>query len=295
MASESGLWLMLLLSALRPLGSSQAQDDKILLRKDVPFVAGGGSDQQLDLYLPGQAGFPTILYLHEGSLTSGDRKDKPYEAIGYNFAHAGIGFAISNYRLGPEHEWPAMAEDAAAAFAWVKVNIRKFHGNPQKVFVVGHSSGALIAALISTDEKYLKNVGCSLSDAPGCVVMGSMLNPSYDTDSIPHHVLDSLWKRLKQRGGYESLFETPDAYRDADPYRHVNSHAPPFLVLIAETEQFQPPILEQANRFCRAMGELGVPVTIDILKNRNHYTAMKRMAEANDSTFLRIVEFVKSH
>lgn len=188
-----------------------------------------------------------------------------------------------------------MAKDAASAFLWIKNNAEALHANPHKLFIFGHSSGALIAALLSTDEQYLKKSGCSLSDIAGCVAMGTMLNPSYDADSISKDTLNKIWEKFRTRETYESLFETPDAYLDADPSTHVTKNAPPFLILIAEEEQVNPPILEQANRFARAMKNVGVQVQINILKNRTHMTAMKKMAESNDPTFLKIINFINTH
>ena len=272
-----------------------AQDKNLILQKDVPFVPGGGHDQQMDIFLPEVNHFPLVLFLHEGSLTSGDKNDTPYAAIGRNFARHGIGFIAANYRLGPSHKWPAMAEDCAAAFAWMKRNAGEIHADPGRLFILGHSSGALIAAIVSTDDKYLKQFGCELSDIAGCIPMGTMLNPSYDTDSIPPRSLDSLWERFKKQEVYESLFETAGLYRDADPSRHITKNAPPFLVLIAESEQIQPPILEQANRFALSMKRVNVDVQIQVLKSRKHMTAMEKMAEPEDPTLLQIVEFVKNH
>jgi acetyl esterase/lipase len=272
-----------------------AQDNKIRIQKKIPYTSGGANEQQMDYYLPGSINFPVILYLHEGSLTSGDKSDSPYESIAMNFAKAGIGFYLINYRLGPKNKWPAMAEDAASAFSWINKNAGPLHANPHKLFIVGHSSGALIASIISTDEKYLKKSGCSLSQIAGCVAIGTMLNPSYDIDSIPKDTLDNVWKKFRYKETYESLFETPESYSDADPSRHITKNAPPFLVLIAEAEQVNPPILEQANKFATAMKNVGVEVQIEVLKNRKHMTAMKKMAEPNDPAFLKIIEFINKY
>jgi len=295
MKSSVAYLLALFALVVLPLQLIHANDPHVVVQRDVPYVPGGGNEQRMDLYLPVGRDLPIILYLHEGSLTSGDKKDSPYEAIGKNFARAGIGFIVANYRLGPNNKWPVMAEDCAAAFAWMKRNARRLHANPAKMFIVGHSSGALIAALLSTDEKYLKKYGCSLSDIAGCVSLGTMLNPSYDTDPFSRTTLDSLWDRVKMRENYESLFQTAEAYRDADPSRHITKNSPPFLILIAEAERFQPPILEQANRFAQSMEHVHVSVQIEVLKNRRHMTAMEKMAEPNDPTLLRILNFVRSH
>jgi acetyl esterase/lipase len=293
MKSLSGLRLVLFLFTLSIPILVRAQNNKINIQKNTPYIPGGVYDQQMDYYLPGGNNFPVILYLHEGSLTSGDKTDSPYESIAMNFAKAGIGFFLINYRLGPKNKWPAMADDAASAFSWINKNAGQLHANLHKLFIVGHSSGAMIASIISTDEKYLKKSGCSLSQIAGCIAMGTMLNPSYDIDSIPKDTLDKIWKKFRYKETYESLFETPESYSDADPSRHITKNAPPFLILIAEEEQVNPPILEQADRFAAEMKNVGVKVQIAVLKNRKHMTAMKKMAEPNDPALLKIIEFIK--
>jgi acetyl esterase/lipase len=295
MKTIPGVRLILFLFILSSHKFIEAQDSIIRIQKDVLYVRGGTQEQQMDIYLPVGKNFPVVLYLHGGSLTSGDKSDSPYATIAINFAKNGIGFILVNYRLGPTAKWPAMAVDAASAFSWIKKNVAILNANPRKLFIVGHSSGALIASLLSTDEKYLQKSGCSLSDIAGCVAMGTMLNPSYDTDSISKDTLNKIWRKLRTHETYESLFETPDSYRDADPSRHITKNAPPFLILIAEEEQVNPPILEQANRFTTAMKNVGVQVQIEVLKNRKHSTAMNKMAELNDPTFVKIIEFIETH
>ena len=284
--------ILLTLSFYQPI---KAQDNTISIQKNISYVINGTSEQQMDIYLPAKKDIPLILYLHEGSLVSGDKSDNPYEQIAMNFAKKDIGFIIINYRLGPKNKWPTMAEDAALAFSWITKNTEKLHANPHKLFIVGHSSGALIASLLATDQKYLQKVSNSLSEIAGCVVMGTMLNPSYDTDSIPKDSLDKLWLKFETRDTYESLFKTAEDYRDADPYRHITRNAPPFLILIAEAEQVNPPILEQAKRFAIAERKLNVSFEIEVLENRTHMTAMKKMAEANDPAFLKIIHFIETH
>ena len=69
---------------------------------DIPYVPAGGHKQQLDLYVPEGQGFPTVLFVHGGSLTQGDRKDAPYPGIGQAFQQAGVACAVMSYRLAPE-------------------------------------------------------------------------------------------------------------------------------------------------------------------------------------------------
>ncbi len=284
---------MTLLSASSSALSAQVKSPGAEVQKNIPYVESGRDDQKLDLYLPSQPGFPTVLYVHGGSLVLGDRKDWPLDTIGRNFARAGVGFAAMSYRLGTGHDWPAMVEDAASALSWVKVNIGAYGGDASNLFVFGHSSGALISAVLCTDEKHLLKAGCSLSDITGCIPMGTVLNPSRDMEGIPEDRLAEIWKGHRARRSYAGLFPSPADYRDADPSRHVAPGAPPMLILIAEGERFQPPILEQAKRFAEDMRGVGVPVEIMVLPGRVHMTALYQLADPKDPGLLKILGFVR--
>lgn len=258
---------------------------------DLAYVTSGSPQQQLDLYLPDSKGFPTILFVHGGSLTSEDRKDAPYPMIGEAFQKAGLGCAVINYRLGPENRWPAQPEDVVAALAWLKKNIAARGGDPGKIFLVGHSSGALLVALVSSDEKYLKKFGLSLKDIAGCVPMGSMLkhelNVTYMVGTSPERV-----KQAFERQAYLQIFGSPEVFNDASPYRHISKQAPPFLILVAEAERYEPPILSQAEEFVAAAKQAGASAEVEVLKDRTHRTTINKMTEPDDPTLSRILRFV---
>jgi acetyl esterase/lipase len=76
--------------------------------------------QKLDLSIPAGTGFTTVLFIHGGSLTGGDKSDDDYRGVCAPFMAAGIACANVNYRLAPAHAWPAQAEDVAASVAWIR-------------------------------------------------------------------------------------------------------------------------------------------------------------------------------
>ena len=88
-------------------------------------------------------------------------------------AAEGIGAAVTNYRLWPATH-PDHIEDAAAAFAWLHAHASEHGGNPDQVFVLGHSAGAYLAALLAVDGRYLGAHGLALSAIRGAIpVSGS--------------------------------------------------------------------------------------------------------------------------
>ncbi|MEN8377009.1 MAG: alpha/beta hydrolase, partial [Gemmatimonadota bacterium] len=107
------------------------------VERDVSYVTEGTEDQRLDLFLPEAAGFPTVIFLHGGSLReNGERRSSElYARVCEPFVGAGFGCANADYRLAPTHQWPAMPEDVAAAIKWVSDNIGSRGGDPERLFL----------------------------------------------------------------------------------------------------------------------------------------------------------------
>jgi acetyl esterase/lipase len=261
---------------------------------DVAYRGTGDSTQRLLLLHPvvpvdakPDARFATVVFIHGGGLTSGDRRDPPVEPMCRNFLTAKMACASVNYRLLNTAKWPAQPQDVAAAIAWVLDHVGSLGGDPKRVFIFGHSSGCYLASLVATDTSYLATYQHSPRDLAGVIAMGCLLR------QVPPAISDSTeLRRFFESGRW--IYASLEAFRDADPTRHVGSHVPPFLVLIAEAEQTQPPILENARAFADRMREAGRPVTIDVLPDRRHMTALTMMQDPLDPTFMRVVGFASA-
>jgi len=257
-------------------------------RSDIAYRDGADSSQSVDLYEPARRSpnaFPTVVFVHGGGLTSGDRRDLPHAAICENFVRAGIACASINYRLVKQATWPAQPNDVAAAFAWISRHIGERGGDPRRIYLVGHSSGCHLASLIATDTSYLAPFHLSPRDIAGVVAMGCLLR------QVPPAISDSTELRRFFTSG-KWIYPSLETFRDADPTMHVGPHVPPMLVLVAEAEQTQPPILENARAFADRMKQAGRPVEVEVLPDRRHMTALTMMQDPLDPTFMRIVGFV---
>jgi acetyl esterase/lipase len=114
--------------------------------------------QKLDILTPkddgGVATRPVVIFLYGGGWTSGARED--YRFAGAALVKLGYVAVIPDYRLYPQVKFPDFMTDAARALAWVRANIYRYGGDPQKVFVMGHSAGAHMAALLALDPTYTR-------------------------------------------------------------------------------------------------------------------------------------------
>lgn len=264
------------------------------IERDVVYRPDGGPDQRLDLYTPSASGFPTVIFAHGGSLSeSGERRSSEvYARVCEPFVAGGIGCATIDYRLAPMHRWPAMPEDVAAAVRWVHDNIGARGGDPDRLFLFGHSSGCHLAAAVGTNPKYLEGVGLAPGDIAGVIPMGCILAP-----------LDPIIRRAHARGfGLDSLralwnarpddrFASFDDRLDSDPSRFVGGHVPPALIVIAEQERFRPTILEQAAHFVDLMYEAGRPADIVIVPG-SHMSSIADIVKPGDPTFNAIARFI---
>jgi arylformamidase len=126
--------------------------------------------QALDVYrTPNVANRPVMVYVHGGAWSIGDKANVDAKPSG--FINDGFVFVSINYRLSPQVAFPAHAEDVAAAIAWVRANIAQYGGDPARIFLMGHSAGCHLVALVATDQRYLAKHGMALAELGGVIAL----------------------------------------------------------------------------------------------------------------------------
>lgn len=127
--------------------------------KDIYYKSAGADEYslercKLDVYYPaGQDKFKTIVWFHGGGLTGGGKH------IPTELQEKGICVVAVNYRLSPKATAPAYIEDAAAAVAWTFKHIPGYGGDPEQIYVGGHSAGGYLTLMVALDESYLSAHG----------------------------------------------------------------------------------------------------------------------------------------
>jgi arylformamidase len=240
----------------------------------VEIACGKHDLQKLDLYTPEKAkDAPVMIYVHGGGWRKGDKGAVGLKAEYFN----GLGwiFVSVNYRLVPDGKHPNNVEDVAAAIAWVHGNIAKRGGNPEKIFIMGHSAGAHLVALVATDERPLKKAGQSLSVIKGVIPLDTN---AYDAQKQVDESPSDL---------YANVFGTDEAMqRDASPIYHIakDKGIPPFLIFYSSGLGNQPnpnrPLA--ANAFAGALKKAGIPAEVVDASDRNHGQINQRFGELGD-------------
>lgn len=148
--------LVLLMSACSPVAVVNLLTDGsgYRLRGDIAY--GDHPQQRLDVYLPRIRAepAPVVMFIHGGRWREGSRDD--YRFLGQALTSLGAVVVVPDYRLFPAARFPTFVEDNARALRWTVDNIADAGGDPQRIFVMGHSSGAQIAALLALDPHYLR-------------------------------------------------------------------------------------------------------------------------------------------
>lgn len=173
---------------------------------------GNEARQQLDVFQPAvsREGI-VVVFFYGGSWNTGERAQ--YRFVAQTLTRYGATVVIADYRLYPEVVFPAFMEDAAATVAWTYRNIAQYGGNPQKIYLVGHSAGAHIAALLALDKSYLAAQGLDTTILSGVVGLAT-----------PTDFAATLGAQ------YRPVFVDEATLERAQPVRYVRADAPPMLL-----------------------------------------------------------------
>ena len=265
------------------------------VERSIPYVANPTPDEHMDVYAPATTvRVPVVLFIHGGSLEeAGERRDAPmYAPVCPGLVNRGILCATMDYRLAPSYRWPAMPQDVAAAVRWLKDSIAARGGDPERIFLIGHSSGCHLAALVALDSSYLAEQGLHSGALAGVVAMGCTLAP---WDTVGRAITQAQLKQAFVRDEEERRVYSSLAWRlRANPSLWVSAHAPPFLVLVAESERYMPSILEEGARFVRLLREQGRSADLRILTGRRHVTTTTGFADPADMVANLVADFVRN-
>ena len=218
--------------------------------RDIAY--GPDTRQKLDIYLPKEVGTdkpPMVVFLYGGSWRSGNRAQ--YAFAGRALAALGTVTVVPDYRVAPDHVFPAFIEDTAAAVAWAVDNAVAYGADPSRIYLVGHSAGAYNAALVALDRRYLE-----VRDIDPDVIAGVVgLSGPYDFDPAEWRVT---------RAAFAGSLEDP-AVR---PETLVTSEAPSMLLIHGADDNTV--YVKNSRALATWLEAVNVPVTLVVYPDRGH-------------------------
>jgi acetyl esterase/lipase len=166
-------------------------------------------------------GAPVVVFFYGGSWLGGEREW--YRFVGDALAAHGVVVAIPDYRKLPEVSLDGFMRDAARAVAWMHDHAADYGGDARRLFVMGHSSGGHIAALLATDPRWLARHGLVPRDLAGCIGLAGVyafLPADVDDDEM-----------------LDVFGATPEERREAAPVAFVRGREPPMLLLSGDADR----------------------------------------------------------
>lgn len=250
--------------------------------RGVVYTTSHNSDlNKLDIYRPADSlTHPVVIFIHGGGWRTGTRL---LDGAKHDFfVKNGFVYVTIDYRLSPDIMHPEHVEDVADAISWVSKNISKYGGNSNQIFLVGHSAGAHLAALVSTDESYLQERGLKLSALKGTILLDGA---GYD---IPYlrEVNPAYFKGL-----YEVPFGTDnEVLKKASPINAVaaGKAIPPFLFLYTTRPMA---VLENAL-MVKKFKDTGLSYQEVKYSNEDHMTIVENFGKDNHEPTRKTLEFI---
>jgi acetyl esterase/lipase len=223
---------------------------------------GPNPRQKLDIYRPTgkppAGGWPVVVFFYGGSWHWGHRAE--YTFAGEALASRGVVALIADYRLYPEVRFPDFLDDSAMATGYALREAPRLGGNPQRVYVMGHSAGAYNAAMVALDERWLKTQGQSPAALAGWIGLAG-----------PYEFLPITNPQA------QVVFHHPAYPPGTQPIDYVRRGAPRAFLGAARNDHLVNPV-RNTEQMAERLKAAGAPVQLKLYDGVDHVTLVASMA-----------------
>ena len=212
---------------------------------------GDHQEQRLIVYRAeeGDEPLPVFIFFHGGAWAHGSPVD--YGFIARNLAPEGYVVVLGGYRMNEPGRYPAMLEDTAAVVGWTHRNIANYGGDPERIFLTGHSAGAYNVAQVALEPRWLAKEQVPSSAIRGVVGLAGPYDfYPFDTD--------------RSRAAFESVGAGPES----QPVNHARADAPPMLLVHGENDTVVR--IRNSRALEKALAEAGARVETLYLPGKTH-------------------------
>ncbi|EON77661.1 lipase, putative [Lunatimonas lonarensis] len=262
----------------------------IVIHPDIPYMEEGFLDElpekQLTVYAPKKVKsepYPVLLFIHGGSWRSGNKEK--YIPLGRRFARKGYVTVIIDYPLSPTYKVHSMGKASAKAVDWTHRHIGDFGGDPNNLFVSGHSAGGHLAALISVRDEYFDSIGVASNPIRGAV----LIDPA-GLDMFTYLVEANNAPGTSHN---RTFTDSPEVWRDASPMYHLHDAMPPMMIMVGG--RTEPSILHGADRFMEAHAPYTPQPGFYLQKRKKHIPMIVQFLYTPSKTYRRVREFVETN
>ncbi|MEN8184689.1 MAG: alpha/beta hydrolase [Myxococcota bacterium] len=236
--------------ATEPVPRQDAQSSGTSLERGLVYARPGGRELRADVRRPaGDGPHPGVLVVHGGSWSRGSRSRM--RGISERLAQAGYAAVSVDYRLAPQHRFPAQIHDCKAAVRWMRGNAGELRLDPDRIGGFGYSSGAHLVALLATTAPADGLEGVPAGEALSSRIQAAVLGGApTDLRRFPPNTV----VRRFLGGGPDEL---PSVYALASPITHVSADDSPIFLYHGTRDLVVD--VSHARRMAEALREAGVP------------------------------------
>jgi acetyl esterase/lipase len=266
------------------------------IHRDLAYFEPKEHSRTLDVYHSTDSkNDPVVVWIHGGGWQGGDKSD--VAAKPWAFVDRGFVFVSINYRFVPSVTMQQIAQDVAKAIRWSHDHAKSYGGDPQTMFVMGHSAGASLTALVCTDDRYLKAEGLSLAVLKGCVpVDGDAYDVSMQIKTV----------EPRRQQSFQMKFGDAASQKDLSAVTHIarGKNIPPFLILhVADPKGAAlqrgkngspccPETDVQSQRLAKALEQAGVSAKVYPAEGKSHTTLDAGLGLPDDAPTKVLFEFL---
>ncbi len=229
---------------------------------NVPYVERDGRWLLLDAYLPeGPGPHPAVVVIHGGAWKMGNKAQLALHAAA--LARAGFAAFCIQYRLAPEHKWPAQLLDCKAAVVWIRQHAAQYRLRADWVAAYGYSAGAHLACMLGTTdpEDGLEDPDHRGDSSVQAVVAGGT---PCDFTVVPPRARWLVYWLGRTRA------EAPELYVQASPISHVDAGDAPTLCYHGTADRLVP--IGPVRRYVARLREVGVRAELLEIEGGGHIT-----------------------
>lgn len=244
-------------------------------RKALPhhldLAYGSDPKQKLDLYLPKAkpTAAPVFVFLHGGGFREGDRRQYGY--VARPFAEHGIITVVASYRLTPSAHFPNQPDDVKHVLAWVVRNVKTYGGDPQRVYLSGHSAGAILTATVCVNTDWAAAMSLGTGFLKGC----APISGSYD---------------MRTEKGAPGYVNDPALAAQASPVANVAKNPPPFLLVAGSVET---PYIASSKTLADKLKANGGIASVLVLDGQAHDDTAWSLGNESGELFQAILKMIK--
>ena len=225
--------------------------------KDVVYREIDGVRLALDVHIPeGKGPFPAAILVHGGGWVAGDKQ----QYITYVFqplSDAGFAWFSVNYRLAPQHKFPADAEDVEEAIRWVKANAEKYHVDVKRLALIGESAGGHLVSYVGSHQAR----GTQVMAVVSMYGIHDFISASVEWKPIPTEILQLFGIQAVDADSAPILIQ-------ASPVTYVKQQMPSFLLIHGSKDEDVP--YEQSVEMCDKMKIAGAKCDLITVEGAPH-------------------------